>query len=349
MAVEVILPRVDMDMTSGVISKWHVREGDRVVRGSALFEIETGKAAMEIDAPADGVLGNIIVSEGGTAPVGSAVAYILEAGELPATLPLPATAPPLPAAPTPIVNASGPSGIGASPSIAGQAPGGGIRATPLARRLAREARLDLAEISGSGPHGRITADDVKRRPPVADHGSPPLTLGLTCRIDSLLEVVDRLNLCTPHMISAEAIILKALALAVQQVPDLASLQAARPANIQFRRSHVIADAASLSLSQITDQLKLRGETPAGDTAVALWTFLAEHIEEASIPATSPIRICLTVGATKERCIIRDGTPVSIREANCRLACDPRAIQVEEAGMLLTAFCRLMEDPLLMLA
>jgi len=67
-------------MATGKISKWHVKDGDKVTKGAALFEIETDKAAMEIDAPADGILRNIIVGEGGTAAVGSAVAYIFADG-----------------------------------------------------------------------------------------------------------------------------------------------------------------------------------------------------------------------------------------------------------------------------
>jgi pyruvate dehydrogenase E2 component (dihydrolipoamide acetyltransferase) len=155
MAVEVILPRVDMDMAAGKISKWHVKDGDRVAKGAALFEIETDKAAMEIDAPADGILRNIVVPEGGTAPVGSAVAYIYAEGEA-VTAPVaaaaaakPEAAVPAPSSPAPAVSA---------PTMNGEAP----RATPLARRLARQAGLAISAISGSGPRGRITAADVRQ-------------------------------------------------------------------------------------------------------------------------------------------------------------------------------------------
>ncbi|PZF76174.1 pyruvate dehydrogenase complex dihydrolipoamide acetyltransferase [Aestuariivirga litoralis] len=155
MAVEVILPRVDMDMATGKISKWHHRDGDRVAKGAALFEIETDKAAMEIDSPADGILRNITVNEGGTAPVGSAVAWIYAEGEA-VTTPAPAKA----AAIAPVASNAAPAAAApvASPSIAnGETP----RATPLARRLARQAGLPLAAIPGSGPRGRIVAADVR--------------------------------------------------------------------------------------------------------------------------------------------------------------------------------------------
>jgi len=153
MAVEVILPRVDMDMATGKISKWHVKDGDKVTKGAALFEIETDKAAMEIDAPADGILRNIIVGEGGTADVGAAVAYIYAEGEAvtapaAAAAPKPEAAAPAPASPAPALS---------TPAMNGEAP----RATPLARRLAKQAGLAIAAISGSGPRGRITAADVR--------------------------------------------------------------------------------------------------------------------------------------------------------------------------------------------
>ena len=153
MAVEVILPRVDMDMATGKISKWYAKDGDKVAKGAALFEIETDKAAMEIDAPADGVLRNILVGEGATAAVGTAVAYIYSEGE---------AASPVAAAPKSVAaktEAPAPAAM-ASPAVAsvnGEAP----RATPLARRLAKAASLSLDSIAGSGPRGRIVASDVR--------------------------------------------------------------------------------------------------------------------------------------------------------------------------------------------
>ncbi len=157
MAVEVILPRVDMDMATGKISKWHVKDGDKVTKGSALFEIETDKAAMEIDAPADGILRNILVGEGASAPVGSAVAYIYADGEaISAVAAAPqatvATAAEVPAAKTAAVAA-----VTQSAGVNGAAP----RATPLARRLAKAAGLSLSDIAGTGPHGRVVAADVR--------------------------------------------------------------------------------------------------------------------------------------------------------------------------------------------
>jgi pyruvate dehydrogenase E2 component (dihydrolipoamide acetyltransferase) len=155
MAVEVILPRVDMDMATGKISKWHHKDGDKVAKGAALFEIETDKAAMEIDAPADGILRNIIVTEGNSAPVGSAVAWIYAEGEA-VTAPAPVAAPAATAVVTAAATAPASVAAHAAP-INGEAP----RATPLARRLARQAGVPIGSIAGTGPRGRITAADVR--------------------------------------------------------------------------------------------------------------------------------------------------------------------------------------------
>ena len=153
MAVEVILPRVDMDMATGKISKWHVKDGDKVAKGALLFEIETDKAAMEIDSPAEGILRNVMVAEGGTAAVGAPVAYIYAEGET-------VTAPAIAAAPQ--TEALPPTTVTSAPAVLAPAINGGIpRATPLARRLARQAGLAIGAIAGSGPRGRITAVDVR--------------------------------------------------------------------------------------------------------------------------------------------------------------------------------------------
>ncbi len=159
MAVEIILPRVDMDMQAGRIARWLVQEGEAVTPGAPLFEIETSKAAMEIEATAGGIMHIVAGPEGGEIAVGSVVGYLLAPGEAapetaPAASAVPISAPALvePAAPvsTPI---SAP--VAADDSAL-------LRATPLARRLARNEGMDLAAIAGSGPRGRITRLDVVR-------------------------------------------------------------------------------------------------------------------------------------------------------------------------------------------
>ncbi|WP_349366010.1 MAG: pyruvate dehydrogenase complex dihydrolipoamide acetyltransferase [Nitratireductor rhodophyticola] len=163
MAVEVILPKVDMDMSTGRISSWHVEEGAVVKKGDLLFEIETDKAAMEIDSPAAGIVRNITGKEGVDIAVGEVVAWIYEEGE--AVADAPASAPAEAAAEAP-AKAEGPAPVEAAAPVAA-APAAtaetssGVRASPLARRLAKEAGLDLSAIAGSGPKGRIVKADVE--------------------------------------------------------------------------------------------------------------------------------------------------------------------------------------------
>lgn len=163
MPVEVILPKVDMDMESGQISRWYAKEGDSVSKGQLLFEIETDKAAMEVDAPSTGILRDVKAEEGTTVPVGQAVAWIYGEGEVYAAAPAKADAgkpdtsekPGAAPAQTAPVQAAP---IAATPAVAET---NGVRATPLARRVAREAGIDLASLKGSGPKGRIQKKDVE--------------------------------------------------------------------------------------------------------------------------------------------------------------------------------------------
>jgi pyruvate dehydrogenase E2 component (dihydrolipoamide acetyltransferase) len=171
MPTEVILPKVDMDMATGRISRWFVEEGAAVKKGDLLFEIETDKAAMEIDAPASGTLANVTGREGVDIPVGEAVAWIYAEGETPAkadAAPIPAVpSVPGPAAPpAPAANGAAPA-VSASQIEPGSESVAGIRATPLARRLARQRNVDLAALDGTGPKGRVQAKDVERAATVA--------------------------------------------------------------------------------------------------------------------------------------------------------------------------------------
>ena len=164
MPTEVILPKVDMDMSHGTIATWHVAEGDQVERGAALFDIETEKAAMEVEAPASGRLHHIRARPGDRVAVGAAVAWIYAAGE--AVGPPPestrdgpetaaaAEAPPPAQQPDP-GPAVGPAPV-ADRNIAHP------RATPAARAAARATGRALEDVPGTGPRGRVQADDVAR-------------------------------------------------------------------------------------------------------------------------------------------------------------------------------------------
>jgi pyruvate dehydrogenase E2 component (dihydrolipoamide acetyltransferase) len=163
MPTEIILPKVDMDMATGRISRWYVENGAVVKKGDVLFEIETDKAAMEIEAPASGIVRDITGKQGIDIPVGQVVAWIYEEGEVPSDKPEHSTAAGNggslrePTADTVVAREEVQNAV----HVLAIKNDGVARATPLARRLAREAGLQILAISGSGPRGRIVSADVE--------------------------------------------------------------------------------------------------------------------------------------------------------------------------------------------
>jgi pyruvate dehydrogenase E2 component (dihydrolipoamide acetyltransferase) len=173
MATEVILPRLGQGMESGTIVRWLKAEGEPVTKGEPLFELDTDKVTQEVEAEAAGVLLKIAVAEG-EVPVGQTVAFIGAEGE---DVPEAAAAAPA-AEPTPDVPSNSLLQAKEEPAPAPAASANGrIKASPLARRLARERGIDLAMLRGTGPEGRIVAEDVGRGeagPPVAAPASNSL-------------------------------------------------------------------------------------------------------------------------------------------------------------------------------
>jgi len=164
---EVILPKVDMDMTHGTLAVWHVAEGELVERGAALFDIETDKAAMEVEAPATGRLHHITAKVGDKVPVGSTLAWIYPDGMAAGQAPVKQAAAPAPEAVKPPVAAT----VIVQPVQLPQAMG--TRATPAARKAARDNAVTLAEVTGTGPLGRIQQADVQAQ--IAARTAPAIT------------------------------------------------------------------------------------------------------------------------------------------------------------------------------
>ena len=162
MPIEVLMPALSPTMTEGNLAKWHKREGDVVGAGDIIAEIETDKATMEIEAVEEGVLGRILVAEGAEGiAVNTPIALMLEEGEdaaaLDAAAPTVAAPAPAPADEKPAEAAAPPAPAAPPPAAAGER----VFASPLARRMAKQAGLDLAAIKGGGPHGRIVKSDVE--------------------------------------------------------------------------------------------------------------------------------------------------------------------------------------------
>src|SRR5215468_10759598 len=188
MPIEILMPALSPTMTEGNLAKWLKNEGEAVKAGDVIAEIETDKATMEVEAVDEGKLGKILVPAGSQGvKVNQPIALLLEEGEdasalTKAATPAPKPAPPPTAAPAP---ATAPAPKAQQPAAAPPAapapitPAGGDRifASPLARRMAQQAGLDLARLNGSGPHGRIVKADIDaalaRGAPAARPAAPP--------------------------------------------------------------------------------------------------------------------------------------------------------------------------------
>jgi len=155
MPVPIILPQWGMGMNDGEIIKWLKSVGDTVAKGDQLVEIESAKVNAEVESTADGTLGRIDVEPGRVVDVGTVLGYVLEAGDLESDLPDVAPVVGSASTPAPVVAAKPPS-VTASNSKTGKQV-----VTPRARRLAKEIGVDLANVIGTGPSGRVTEDDVK--------------------------------------------------------------------------------------------------------------------------------------------------------------------------------------------
>jgi pyruvate dehydrogenase E2 component (dihydrolipoamide acetyltransferase) len=174
MAFSVVMPALEMAQETGKLIAWRKKEGDRVSKGEPLLEIETDKAVVEVEAPADGILAGVKASEGSEIPVGQTIAWIVGPGEQPPT----DTAPSTPAAratsqPKREQSHSAPAQA-ATPASAVSA-----RISPKARRLAKELGVDIAKIRGSGLGGEILASDVQAAaaPTLAPSHSTPKESG----------------------------------------------------------------------------------------------------------------------------------------------------------------------------
>ena len=164
MPIEVILPKVDMDMDDGIITEWKVATGDRVRQGQILFDIETNKSVMEVESPGSGVIRDLAPITGEPIAVGSVVGWIDADAE--AGVSSTATADRGAAGSPPVianVDDATHSYRPTSPQPETAAPSDSIRATPLARRAARMLDVNLADVAGSGPAGRIVEKDVVAR------------------------------------------------------------------------------------------------------------------------------------------------------------------------------------------
>ena len=143
MATPIIMPKLGLSMKTGTLGKWLKKEGDSIKKGEALVEVMTDKITNKVESPADGILLKIIAVKGNKLPVGGLMGVLGEAGEdISAVL------------------AAGPAT--AADAAPAAAPGGKVKISPAARKLAEDNGVDYNRISGTGPEGRITREDVEK-------------------------------------------------------------------------------------------------------------------------------------------------------------------------------------------
>ena len=464
MPVEILMPALSPTMEEGKLARWLVKEGDTVTSGMVIAEIETDKATMEVEAVEEGSIGRILIAEGTEAvKVNTPIALLLEEGEALSDAPPPAPAAPDPVpqpSPAPIaaVGAAAPAPAAekssapvAPPSPPAQSPptpapttmangkaGDRIFASPLARRLAKEAALDLAQLSGSGPHGRIIKRDVEAAIAAGPVASAPATAALTpqsaalqpagqsivpamadnqvlmlyeqgsydvvphdgmrrviakrltqskqtiphfymsldCVLDELLRARTRINEASPedgprsYKLSVNDFAIKALALALQQVPA-ANATWTDDGMLQHRHSDVgvavavegglftpiIRHAELKTLAEISNEMKdLAGrarkrrlaphEYQGGTTSISNLGMYGIKSFDAVI--NPPHATILAVGAGEKRAVVVGDEVRVATIMSCTLSCDHRVVDGAIGAELLNAFKRFIEDPVCML-
>ncbi|MFO1108673.1 MAG: pyruvate dehydrogenase complex dihydrolipoamide acetyltransferase [Bradyrhizobium sp.] len=447
MPINILMPALSPTMEKGNLAKWLKKEGDKVKSGDVIAEIETDKATMEVEAVDEGTIAKILVPEGtADVPVNDVIAIMAGDGEdvkaaasgggsaapKPTAAPAPAAAPAAAAAPATAPAAKAPSPAAAPASApAAQANGQGrIFSSPLARRLAKDAGIDLARIAGTGPHGRVVARDVEGarsgkglKAPAAAPGTAPAVapamsdqqilalfepgsyeivphdgmrrtiaqrltaatqsiptfyLTIDCDIGRLLEAREQINAAAPkdkekkplYKLSVNDFVIKALAVALQQVPDC-NVSWTEAGMVKHRHSDVgvavampgglitpiIRNAESKSLSTISNEMKdlaarartrkLKPQEYQGGTSSVsnLGMYGISHFTAVINPPQSTI---LAVGASEERAVVRGGKIEAAHIMSVTLSCDHRCIDGALGAELIGAFRRLVENPVMMM-
>ena len=285
MATEVIMPRVDMDMTEGKIAFWYVKNGDAVTKGQVIFEIETDKATMEVDAPVSGTIDGIRGAVGESVLVGTNLGWILAAGEsLAAEKSDNAEAAihaesdgELPAAEAlPIAVAEKLDGATAIDKSS-------LRATPLARSLAHNKGVDLTSIAGSGPNGRVQGADVEQATAAAPlQGEAPAALHLNWIVKA-----EGVPLVLLHGFGADQGGWRNLAAQIKGVPiigiDLPNHGKSKSSAVRSLDDVATAVVARLDQEGV-HAFHLLGHSMGGATAMAMIAMVADRMKSLTLLA-----------------------------------------------------------------
>jgi len=372
--MDVLMPQLGETVAEGKISKWFVAAGDAVKPGDNLFEIETDKVSMEVPSIAAGTLSVIHVQAGEVAPVGAVVAIIAGKGETvsldkPQAPPTPAKAgvqksqeldsrlrgneqsiaatlerkPPV--AMEPFREVRSPERNYGPARLAG-----GTVTTPLARRLAGEAGIDLANVKGSGPHGRIVARDVEvaRAAKPAVLVAAPTQAVATVVLTADVEIGESLALCAAAPgIELADVVIKAWAAALARVTPAEHSDIAIVAG---KSRPVIRNVAGQSLSAISAARRDPG-SPNATSGPSTAVFIADISGIASIAGVlqPPQTTLLSIGSRRRAAVeAGDGSVTFVSVITATLSCDSRTVDATLGAALLSDFKRFVEQPVMMI-
>ena len=258
MAVNIEMPKLSDTMTEGTLLKWHKKVGDRIEIGDIIAEVETDKATMEMEAFDEGILTSINIEEGGKAPINSIIA-VLDGndGVAAAAAATPTAATPTAAAPV----AQAVAAVAAVVAPVAHALGDRIKSSPLARKVAASLHVDLSQITGTGPGGRIVRADVESASaaPAAAAAPAPSKLGSAA---AALAAAAKNRVASPAPSAPAAVAILPVAKADDQIIELSSLRKIIASRLLTSKQtlppfylHIEADAGQLMglRKQINDQ------------------------------------------------------------------------------------------------
>lgn len=405
------MPEVLANTTHATINKWLVAEGDNIVIGQCIAEVETDKAVVEMVAEEDGLISKLIAQEGEEVEVGAPIAQLNGDGQMD----LAALAPAVTAEEVVEIAAiTTPSAaVVETSSVANHPQGERIFASPLAKRLAQQNQLNLTELTGSGPRGRIVKRDIELaleqaiaqvvetaqvNSPVAPAAAvvaaydeialsnmrktiarrlteskstvPHFYLNVECHVDALLTIRQQINAIANEKISVNDMIIKAVALASAQVPEMNACWA-ETAIHQYHHvdisvavatdkgllTPVIRKAETKSLSTIHREVvelatlardgKLRPEQYQGGS-FSISNLGMYGVSDFNAIINPPQAGILAVGAIKKKPIVVNDEIQVGSVLRCSLSADHRVIDGAVAATWLSAFQQLIEDPLKLL-
>jgi pyruvate dehydrogenase E2 component (dihydrolipoamide acetyltransferase) len=383
--MDVLIPQLGETVAEGKISKWFVKAGDSVKPGDNLFEIETDKVSMEVPAIAAGTLAAIHVQAGEIAPVGAVVAIIQGGGEAMGPSSPPPALIPAPGSAQGAARGQASAGIQSSglldPRFRGsernavaapkpipmepfrevrtpernygpaRLPGGTI-VTPLARRLAGEAGIDLSAITGSGPHGRIVAADIesakktpRAAPAPAALAVAPVILTADVAIGRALALCDEANAAQKTALALADVVVKAWGVALQRVAPSERSDISLMVDGSYS---AISNAASKQLTVIaTARRDAASDGKDASTAISMSAVpgIASIIDALRPPHTT----LLSLGAARRAPVeAADGSVQFVSIMTATLSCDPRAVDAVRGAQLLSAFKGFVEQPVTMI-